>query len=122
METISVNINTTVKKMAKPKVLQLGKIEQQVTSFPNRKTTRQLTSPPSAQDSWAALGEVADIIKPQATNRAEFIEECKSGALDGVVAIYRTFSSVKITGKIDAELVAALPSSVGFICHNGNYT
>ncbi|KAF6811888.1 glyoxylate reductase [Colletotrichum sojae] len=86
--------------MAKPKVLQLGKIEH-------------------AQDAWSALGEVADIIKPKATNRAEFIEECKSGALDGVVAIYRTFSSVKTTGKIDAELVAALPSSVGFICHNG---
>ncbi|TDZ20855.1 putative 2-hydroxyacid dehydrogenase [Colletotrichum orbiculare MAFF 240422] len=86
--------------MTRPKILQLGNIEH-------------------AHDSWAALGKVADIIKPKATSRAEFLEEARSGSLDGVVAIYRTFSSVKVTGKIDAELVAALPSSVGFICHNG---
>ncbi|EXF78347.1 D-isomer specific 2-hydroxyacid dehydrogenase [Colletotrichum fioriniae PJ7] len=86
--------------MSKPIVLQLGQIEH-------------------AHDTWASLAEVAQIIKPKATNRAEFLEECKSGALDGVKAIYRTFASVHITGRIDAELVAALPSSVGFICHNG---
>ncbi|TQN73990.1 putative 2-hydroxyacid dehydrogenase [Colletotrichum shisoi] len=79
--------------MSKPKVLQLGEIEH--------------------------LGQVADIVKPKATNRAEFLDECRSGALDGVKAIYRTFASVKTTGRIDAELVAALPESVGFICHNG---
>ncbi|KAK1717384.1 hypothetical protein CaCOL14_003375 [Colletotrichum acutatum] len=86
--------------MSKPIVLQLGQIEH-------------------AHDTWASLADVAQIIKPKATNRAEFLEECKSGALDGVKAIYRTFASVHITGRIDAELVAALPSSVGFICHNG---
>ncbi|GJC92850.1 D-isomer specific 2-hydroxyacid dehydrogenase [Colletotrichum higginsianum] len=86
--------------MSKPKVLQLGEIEH-------------------AHEAWARLGQVADIIRPKATNRAEFLDECRSGALDGVKAIYRTFASVKITGRIDAELVAALPESVGFICHNG---
>ncbi|KXH40192.1 D-isomer specific 2-hydroxyacid dehydrogenase [Colletotrichum simmondsii] len=86
--------------MSKPIVLQLGQIEH-------------------AHDPWASLADVAEIIKPKATNRAEFLEECKSGVLDGVKAIYRTFASVHITGRIDAELVAALPSSVGFICHNG---
>ncbi|KXH53099.1 D-isomer specific 2-hydroxyacid dehydrogenase [Colletotrichum nymphaeae SA-01] len=86
--------------MSKPIVLQLGRIEH-------------------AHDTWASLADVAQIIKPKATNRAEFLEECKSGALDGVKAIYRTFASVHITGRIDAELVAALPSSVDFICHNG---
>ncbi|KAJ0329367.1 hypothetical protein COL5a_003922 [Colletotrichum fioriniae] len=86
--------------MSKPIVLQLGQIEH-------------------AHDTWASLAEVAQIIKPKATNRAEFLEECKSGALDGVKAIYRTFASVHITGRIDAELIAALPASVGFICHNG---
>jgi glyoxylate reductase len=35
------------------------------------------------------------------------------------VAAYRTFDSVAITGKIDAELLDALPRSVRFICHNG---
>lgn len=78
----------------------------------------QLT-PSSAHESWSSLGTVADIITPKSTSRPEFLQECASGALDGVVAIYRTFSSVKITGKIDAELVAALPPSVRFICHNG---
>ncbi|KAK6227658.1 glyoxylate reductase (D-isomer specific 2-hydroxyacid dehydrogenase) [Colletotrichum tabaci] len=86
--------------MSKPKVLQLGEIEH-------------------AHEAWARLGQVADIIRPKATNRAEFLDECRSGALDGVKAIYRTFASVKTTGRIDAELVAALPESVGFICHNG---
>ncbi|KAK1535703.1 D-isomer specific 2-hydroxyacid dehydrogenase [Colletotrichum paranaense] len=86
--------------MSKPIVLQLGQIEH-------------------AHDTWASLADVAQIIKPKATNRAEFLEECKSGALDGVKAIYRTFASVHITGRIDAELVAVLPSSVDFICHNG---
>ncbi|TKW49427.1 putative 2-hydroxyacid dehydrogenase UNK4.10 [Colletotrichum tanaceti] len=86
--------------MSKPKVLQLGEIEH-------------------AHEAWARLGQVADIVRPKATNRAEFLEECRSGALDGVKAIYRTFASVKTTGRIDAGLVAALPESVGFICHNG---
>ncbi|KAH9238101.1 hypothetical protein K456DRAFT_1828448 [Colletotrichum gloeosporioides 23] len=86
--------------MTKPKVLQLGKIEH-------------------AHESWSSLGAVAEIITPKSTSRPEFLQECASGALDGVVAIYRTFSSVKITGKIDAELVATLPPSVRFICHNG---
>ncbi|KAK1996124.1 D-isomer specific 2-hydroxyacid dehydrogenase [Colletotrichum falcatum] len=86
--------------MSRPKVLQLGEIEH-------------------AHEAWSGLGSTADIIKPKATGRAEFLDECRSGAFDGVKAIYRTFDSVKITGRIDAELLAALPESVGFICHNG---
>jgi glyoxylate reductase len=42
-----------------------------------------------------------------------------SGALDGVLVIYRTFESVETTGRFDKELVALLPASVKFICHNG---
>ncbi|KAL2879250.1 glyoxylate reductase [Colletotrichum sp. CLE4] len=121
--------------MSKPIVLQLGQIEQYIpllfvspSSVPSHtpQSTSSLVFTSShnhlyipAHDTWASLADVAQIIKPKATNRAEFLQECKSGALDGVVAIYRTFSSVHITGRIDAELVAALPSSVGFICHNG---
>lgn len=56
---------------------------------------------------------------PTAKNRAEFIEECKSGKLDGVVAAYRTFGSISITGLVDEELVKALPESLKFIAHNG---
>ena len=42
-----------------------------------------------------------------------------SGALDGVLVIYRTFESAEMTGRFDEKLVAALPASVKFICHNG---
>ncbi|OCL01277.1 hypothetical protein AOQ84DRAFT_18079 [Glonium stellatum] len=86
--------------MTKPKVLQLGVIDH-------------------AHESWNALSELADLIVPAARSRAEFLEECRSGSLEGVVAVYRTFGSVDITGLFDAELVAALPNSLKFICHNG---
>lgn len=56
---------------------------------------------------------------PAARNREEFIAECRSGALDGVRAAYRIFSSAAVTGLIDEELVQALPQSLRFICHNG---
>jgi glyoxylate reductase len=45
-----------------------------------------------------------------------------SGALDGVLVIYRTFESVEMTGRFDEELVTSLPASVKFICHNGMRT
>jgi hypothetical protein len=85
-----------------------------------RKT--QLTntlSPSSAHVAWSTISDIADVIKPKATNRAEFISECKSGALDGIAVTYRTFDSVAITGKIDSELLDALPKSIKFLCHNG---
>ncbi|KAK7420976.1 glyoxylate reductase [Neonectria magnoliae] len=72
-----------------------------------------------AHSTWASLSDVAHIVTPQATNREAFIAEAKSGAFDGVTAAYRTFASVSITGRIDAELLDALPSSLKFICHNG---
>lgn len=73
----------------------------------------------SAKDKWEELSEVAEIVKPQASNRAEFIEECKSGKLDGVVAAYRTFPSASITGNFDKELIEVLPKSWKFLSHNG---
>lgn len=39
-----------------------------------------------------------------------------------MVAAYRTFESVKITGRIDEELVASLPDSLKFIAHNGMFS
>jgi glyoxylate reductase len=73
----------------------------------------------SAHKEWAAISEVAEPIEPKSKNRADFIKESKSGDFDGVVAIYRTFNSVAITGLIDEELVKNLPESVKFIAHNG---
>ncbi|PNP57361.1 hypothetical protein THARTR1_02358 [Trichoderma harzianum] len=87
--------------MGKPKVLLLGKIDH-------------------ATSSWNALCDVAELVNAQAKNRAEFIEECTSGRLDGVVVICdRAPSSLAITGRYDEELIQALPKSLKFICHNG---
>ncbi|CZS90926.1 hypothetical protein WAI453_003893 [Rhynchosporium graminicola] len=87
--------------MSKPAVLLLGEIDH-------------------AHKEWQdSIASIANVIKPKARSRAEFIEECKSGAFDQVVAAYRTFMSVKTTGLIDEELVAALPKNLKFLCHNG---
>ncbi|CAD0095069.1 unnamed protein product, partial [Aureobasidium vineae] len=86
--------------MSKPKVLQLGEIVL-------------------AHDKWEQLTDVAEIVTPKATNREEFIAECKSGRFDDVIAAYRTFPSVSITGIFDGELVQAIPKSWRFLAHNG---
>ncbi|KAL3456288.1 D-isomer specific 2-hydroxyacid dehydrogenase [Aspergillus heterothallicus] len=85
---------------AKPKVLLLGEIIH-------------------AHKTWESLGSIAELVTPSATNRAEFIEECKSGKLDGVVVAYRTFDSISITGLVDEELVNVLPKSLQFLAHCG---
>ncbi|KAG2419461.1 hypothetical protein HFD88_004257 [Aspergillus terreus] len=84
----------------KPKVLLLGSIVH-------------------AHKTWESLSDLAELITPSATNRADFIQECRSGKFDGVVAAYRTFDSVTITGMIDDELVNALPSSLVYLAHCG---
>ncbi|KAH6856984.1 D-isomer specific 2-hydroxyacid dehydrogenase [Chaetomium sp. MPI-CAGE-AT-0009] len=84
----------------RPKVLRLGVIEH-------------------AHSSWASVEEIADVFTPKSTNRADFLEEAASGTFDGCVAAYRTFDSFEVTGKIDGELLDALPRSLRFICHNG---
>jgi hypothetical protein len=58
-------------------------------------------------------------VEPESRSRGEFLEECKDGKFDGVLVTYRTFNSVDITGRFDEELVAVLPESLKFICHNG---
>ncbi|KAK4198346.1 putative 2-hydroxyacid dehydrogenase [Triangularia verruculosa] len=72
-----------------------------------------------AQSSWDDIGDIAEVLTPKSTNRADFIHEASTGAFDGCVAAYRTFDSFEVTGKVDAELLQALPDSLRFICHNG---
>ncbi|KAG9498720.1 hypothetical protein J7337_009531 [Fusarium musae] len=84
----------------KPKVLFLGSTKQ-------------------AHEEFASLCEIIEPVYPQSNERSAFIEETKSGAFDGVKAIYRTNESVGITGLFDAELLDVLPKSLKFICHNG---
>ncbi|KAL4779732.1 D-isomer specific 2-hydroxyacid dehydrogenase [Aspergillus varians] len=85
---------------SKPKVLLLGNIVH-------------------AHSTWNSLSSIAELVTTTATNRAEFIAECKSGKLDGIVAAYRTFESVSITGIFDDELVNALPTSLTYLAHCG---
>ncbi|KAK3902074.1 D-isomer specific 2-hydroxyacid dehydrogenase [Staphylotrichum tortipilum] len=85
---------------ARPKVLLLGVIEH-------------------AHTAWASVAEIADIIRPASTDRTSFLEEAAAGTFEGSIAAYRTFDSFDATGKVDAELLDALPRSIRFICHNG---
>ncbi|KIH87464.1 glyoxylate reductase [Sporothrix brasiliensis 5110] len=88
----------------KPKALLLGRIDH-------------------ATASWQALADLADpvdLVTTAATSRAELLAECRSGALDGVVAIFdRAPHSTSTTGPFDEELIGALPASVRFLAHNG---
>lgn len=107
------------------KVLLLGDIDQYVSPFADpffpllSNQYIEIDKPLSAHESWSSLGKIADLIKPAATNRTEFIQECKDGKFDGVVAAYRTFPSVDITGLVDEELVAVLPKSLAYLAHCG---
>jgi len=77
------------------------------------------SSKTSAHKEWASLSSIAETITPKARSRPEFLEECKSGAFDNVIAAYRTFASVAITGLFDGELIRHLPKKIQFIAHNG---
>jgi hypothetical protein len=78
-----------------------------------------LTPRASAHLAWASVSEIATVLSPKSTNRAGFLKEAGSGAFDGCVAAYRTFDSFEVTGRIDGELLDALPRSLRFVCHNG---
>ncbi|KPI37575.1 putative 2-hydroxyacid dehydrogenase UNK4.10 [Cyphellophora attinorum] len=84
--------------MSRPKVLLLGKVF-------------------FATGPWEAIADRAEVLQPQASTREEFIKECRSGRFDGVVALYR--AAVTVAGKFDAEMVAALPASLRFVCYTG---
>lgn len=82
--------------------------------------TSHATTTPSAASALAELEKVAEVLVPESRDRASFMAECRPGGrLDGVVAAYRTFDGVEVTGPVDAALVAALPASLRFVCHNG---
>ncbi|RGP67484.1 d-3-phosphoglycerate dehydrogenase [Fusarium longipes] len=78
-----------------------------------------LGSTKPAPDEFDSLSEIIEAIWPKSTDRASFIEESKSGAFDGIKAIYRTNKTYSTAGMFDAELLDSLPKTLGFICHNG---
>ncbi|KAL7274563.1 hypothetical protein RUND412_002533 [Rhizina undulata] len=86
--------------MSKPTALLLGKIDH-------------------ARKEWDALSSIAELKEITTGTRDSIIQDLKDGKWDGVLAIYRTYDSVKITGRFDEELVGYLPKSLVFLCHNG---
>ncbi|KAF6236695.1 hypothetical protein HO173_004986 [Letharia columbiana] len=89
--------------MSKPKVLLLGDIEH-----------------PSAKESFESLSSIAQLVTPNSDNPSDFLKECRSGAFNGVRAAYRTFNSVKITGRIEGEVCEELgKAGLRFLAHNG---
>lgn len=127
----------------KPRVLLLGDIDQYVqlththTPHPSpmyhvsrtsscshnvgsSPLTIECANSAPARSAYDSLSSLAHFITPKSTNPADFLQECQSGAFNGTKAIYRTFGSVSITGRIEGEVVKTLAESgVRFIAHNG---
>ncbi|KAJ5544407.1 hypothetical protein N7513_006971 [Penicillium frequentans] len=72
-----------------------------------------------ARKEWESLSSILSLKEFPSGTREEFIKNCKAGNYDDVTAIYRSNTSNKYTGNFDAELLAVLPQSVKYICHNG---
>ncbi|PYH97310.1 glyoxylate/hydroxypyruvate reductase [Aspergillus ellipticus CBS 707.79] len=68
---------------------------------------------------WEDLASTLTLQEFPSGTREEFIRNCQAGEYDDVVALYRSNTSTKFTGPFDAELLAVLPKSLKYICHNG---
>lgn len=72
-----------------------------------------------ANKEWQAYASKYNLKEFLTGTRNDFLQNCKDGQYDDVVALYRSNNSVAQTGPFDRELVAVLPPSLKFICHNG---
>jgi glyoxylate reductase len=73
-----------------------------------------------ARKEWQEIEKVASkLYEYPEGSRDEFLSKCRSGAFDGVFAVYRSNDSNAVTGNFNDELLDALPKSLKFICHNG---
>lgn len=117
---------------AKPKILLLGEIEQYAFTPPpplptqipiksqNTHSDNGYANSAQARTEFDSLSSLAYVITPKSSKPADFLSECRSGAFDGAKAVYRTFQSVEITGRIEGGVVEALAAAgVRFIAHNG---
>ncbi|RAL02202.1 D-mandelate dehydrogenase-like dehydrogenase [Aspergillus ibericus CBS 121593] len=68
---------------------------------------------------WSDLSAILTLKEFPSGNREDFLRNCRDGQYDDVVALYRSNASTKFTGPFDAELLAVLPPSLKYICHNG---
>ncbi|KAI9661493.1 MAG: hypothetical protein M1831_003015 [Alyxoria varia] len=120
----------------KPRVLLLGELDHHINVQPihleeknpahnahpstqHHSNTPSLPPPSSTQFWHDHIDPIAHTLKPHSTDRRTFLRELQSPRLTNLHAIYRTFSSATLTGPIDADLTAALPSSLQLIAHNG---
>ncbi|TVY14135.1 putative 2-hydroxyacid dehydrogenase [Lachnellula arida] len=86
--------------MSKPAVLLIGKLTH-------------------TEKEWEDCATFAELRTYSGSTRAEFLDECEKGTYNEVFALYRSNESTSITGPFDAQLVAKLPASLKYICHNG---
>lgn len=68
---------------------------------------------------WQDFSSKYNLKEFRSGGRQKFLANLKAGEYDDVVALYRSNTSVSETGPFDAELVALLPKSLKYICHNG---
>jgi glyoxylate reductase len=68
---------------------------------------------------WSAFSSKYTLKEFRKGTRSEFLQNCKNGEYDDVLALYRSNTSVSETGNFDRELISALPKSLEWICHNG---
>ena len=74
----------------------------------------------SAKESFDSLSSIAELVTTKANNPSDFLQECRSGAFNGLRAAYRTFNSVQITGRIEGEVCEELgKAGLRFLAHNG---
>ncbi|ODM18707.1 hypothetical protein SI65_05324 [Aspergillus cristatus] len=72
-----------------------------------------------ARKEWEDLSSFLTLKEFPSGTRKDFIQNCKNGEYNDVVAIYRSNTSTKFTGPFNAEMLSVLPSSLKYICHNG---
>jgi len=69
---------------------------------------------------WQDVAQVASKLHEYPDgSRDDFMARCKRGEFDGVYALYRSNESNAVTGDFNAELLAVLPASLKYLCHNG---
>lgn len=86
--------------MSKPTVLLIGELDH---------TNKE----------WQELSSKFTLKEYRQGSREEFLSKLKSGDYNDVVGLYRSNTSVSVTGPFDEDLVSQLPSGLKYICHNG---
>ena len=100
-----------------PTVYQL-----QITVYLSRTALTVEIFSQSAKESFDSLSSIAELVTTKANNPSDFLQECRSGAFNGLRAAYRTFNSVQITGRIEGEVCEELgKAGLRFLAHNGGW-